>query len=749
MLRLLVNSTIDKGDGKMNSKNSLLKLGMASLAFCLLLAAFLTGCGGSNSSGSAAPAVNAAGITLPTTYTVQGKIVSEGSTQTPIGSLTVRLLLQDSATGVLNDTGKRYVTESSGEFSFVNLARGIYVVKVEGNASYFESSKLLVINELNTSSNVDFQSLAMTAKSQFVPGNYTLVGKVVEESATAAPIPNAKVNLFVQKNDSLEDTGKSAMSLISGEFIFTGLATGTYVLKVDANSAYLAGSRLALINATSDLATIDVGNLVLVKQPVTDPLIKTLDLRARLVETVSRTPLAIAIVSLDSGQSTVADGFGYFTLNGIASGTRRLSVYQPGSASFTVSIEVRASTNPNADSIVVNNTNYPINVGTRTVDLEKYGYDIPVTLDLHPSGVLEGTVKKFALDGYGLPTSLLEPYGGFEFDLWIVFPDKTSERFGSVVAKNDGSWRVDQLPPFEDNSALWYAVAANTAVEVKQADSGNVSVFSNQSSKWVGRNPVLASAYKVQSLQTTVMNFNIPSFEYSIYPPGTVKPVEVAELSTDSGASYIKDIPGCDIDSDLYLRWTGPGTTSVVIFSVEAAYSEKTPTAVTKTFTLKPDELSSTFVHLEKFKPINLPLSYGRYTWRMLVNDPLWGNIQIPSDSHLLTIRPSNRELSPPNDFVQEISPATYTVTFIAPTDPEASQAVLELYRNVAGTWVKQGTGETTSSSAPSAPSSKAVFSLTYPEGGNPNPGSYRWRVGYFYPGGPPMFSEYAYLTFQ
>jgi len=738
MLKKFTNSTNYKGDGKMNSKNSILRLGIAALMLCLLAATFITGCGGANSSGgsTANPTQPSTNGTLPTSYAITGKLVTDGTTQTPIGSITIKLFSQNISTNALVDTNKQYISLTSGEFSFSGLAKGTYVIKAEGNANYYESSKLLIISDANTVANIETGNMVMAARTSFVPGTYTLTGKVVSDGQSATPIPGIVVELLVHSTTGVQNTGRTSTSLSSGEYIFTGLSTGTYVLQVASSTKYQASSKLAIISTSSSVSSVDAGNLILIAQPTSDPGIATLDLKGRLVDSTG-TPLSIAVVSLDSGQSTVSDGLGIFQLFNIEAGIRQLFVSKPGVASDTVSFEVVGTVPPNATAIKFNSNTYNVNSGARMVDLTtSTANDISVEPNLHGSGILMGTVKRFVMDESGYMTK--QEGLSYEFDLWQVYPDSTARRFGSVVSKSDGSWMVDNLPPFEDNSALWFAVPINTSVSVQQGNAGNVAVFENSSAIWANRDPVLAYGYKVQAKETTVMDFTLPTFLFS-NSTGSVNPISDAGFAATAAGAATANYEA-SIGDDMYAKWTGPGTSTVVTFEFNRAYKQTTPTPIQLSFPIT--NTSATAAHVQVMKPLAIGLDYGRYTWRTLVNDPSVSGLTISSSNALLTVRPSNTEVSPQNGTVYAIPVATHTVTFVAPTDADATQTVLEFYQVVGGTRVLIGR-----SNEPTL-TTQAVFNLTWP-GNSPAAGSYEWRVGYFYPDGPPMYSQYTSLTFQ
>ncbi|MBU1107307.1 MAG: T9SS type A sorting domain-containing protein [Candidatus Riflebacteria bacterium] len=563
--------------------------------------------------------------------------------------------------------------------------------------------------------------------NSLAPGQFNLIGKVVVDGSN--PIGSISVKLFVQDSTtgSIVDSGRANTTLTSGEFNFNNLSTGTYILKIEESDKYLESSKLAIISGGAQV-TVDSGSLNLFAKSTLDPAVPTIDLRARITSSLSQTGASVADITLDSGQRTVSDGFGIFTLKNIERGTRRMTIEQPGFSPYTISFVVEGDTPPNAEQILINNTAYPVNSGARTVDLVIYAYDIQVNPNLHTSGALMGTVKKYIIVN-GAITPNLEAMGNYEFALWQVFPNNTARSFGSVMSKADGTWRVDQLPPFEDNGAAWFAVPVNTIVQIIQADSGNVIVFSSTDPVWIGREAVLAYGYKVAAGQTTIMDFTVPTFA-TAPTANTVAVITDAKLATD-GVTFNFDVEAALL-ADLYARWTGPGTSTVATLEFNRAYTGATTQTISKSFNLT--DTSATFVHNFNFKPSDLGLDYGRYTWKILANDPAQPNKPTFSASKLITIRPSNTEVTPREGTTIAINAdAAYVYSFTVPVDPDAKTYAFELY--TAGNVLvasKIGTG-------PNFETPLAGIAA----------GNYHWQVTYSYNDGPPMRSEVTNITFQ
>jgi len=961
MLSKLVNFTNRKGDGKMNSKNSLLKLGMASLAFCLLLTAFLTGCGGSNSSGSAtnAAAVNADGQTLPTTYSIRGKLVSDQTTQAPAAGVNIKLLAQDVVTSKFVDTGKSVVTLTSGEYSFTNLVRGIYVLSAQANASFQESQMLVIIDASNAEANVvtdnmitvpvgtptsgevtlkgktvsdatganpiggltitvskmdsagswqlvtdkvaqtltsgefifqgmkagtykldisgvvggvnkynatsklaiistsnslteldlgnvvilpfgntltgeitlkgkivtdstgltsisglivklsvleatgnwkliadkvamslsngefAFTSLkagtykldidgvvdginkytatsklaiiSTTVTTEFDAGNIivlpfgsiptgdmTVKGKMVADSTGETPVGDLIVKLSIMDLDGTwKSTGKSAVTLSSGEFVFSQLETGNYKLDTDgiigANHKYSALSKLVIVSSINNQTEIDAGNIVLTPVPNPITTIPTINLKGRVIDILASSPLSVALVSVDTGQSTVTDGFGMFELRNIEVGTRRLIITKQSMSSYTVSFEGKDT--PTFTGIVLNNTQYPIiSEADHTVDLFAQGLDFKITLLQHMSGSLMGTVKKFKIED-GVVSYKTEAKSKYEFELWQVFPDKSTARHSSVQSDEDGEWKMDNLPPYEDNSALWYAVAPGSLATVQQGQTGNVVAFTNTASEWAGRSPILANGYKIQAGQTTVMDFILPSFLYYTYATN-VKPVEDAAFAAISTAIFPDDYASDHLTTPLkkvYFSWTPTAASQTLTLEFSRAYKTTDTSVIQQMF---PSEFGKT--NTKSFLSSSIGLDFGRFAWRTVVYDSKAPAVPIPSMSHLYTVIPSSEDLTPSSGTVIiQSTVASYTVTFMAPNDEDATGITMELYHVPT-----PNTYHLIANPAAKDISKSAVWSIEFPNG-KPGAGDYQWRAIYYYSDGPRMTSEFAPIKFQ
>jgi hypothetical protein len=192
---------------------------------------------------------------------------------------------------------------------------------------------------------------------------------------------------------------------------------------------------------------------------------------------------------------------------------------------------------------------------------------------------------------------------------------------------------------------------------------------------------------------------------------------------------------------DLNFAFTGPGTSSEVILEFTRLYKNPEIPTIIKSF--KITDTASDAIHSFEFKPSTIGLDYGRFSWRTIAIDPNVESGQAISDSHLMTVRPSATELSPSTGDTVKILNATYTVTFAAPSDPEATDAVMRLY------YVDPVSGDDQEIGHADVPeiTEKAVFHLTWGKS-SPLAGNYKWKVTYFYSDGPPMESETVEFKF-
>lgn len=234
MLKKFINSTNDKGDGKMNSKNSLLRLGIIASMLCLITATFITGCGGSNPTGAtadtaASPSSTATSSNLPAqatgTVTIQGSII-DTSTGTSVNNTTAKLIVSAKLIGT--DRTTSVAATDNKAYSIRNLFQGFYLVTISDSAGIYETRSEIVDLTNATTQRFDFSLLPNVIA--VAPSSVNFFGKIID-SLNKTPVMAAVLTI------TNKDTKQSyqASTLVNGEFSFIGISSGTYSILVEKN----------------------------------------------------------------------------------------------------------------------------------------------------------------------------------------------------------------------------------------------------------------------------------------------------------------------------------------------------------------------------------------------------------------------------------------------------------------------------------------------------------------------------------
>lgn len=627
-------------------------------------------------------------------------------------------------------------------------------------ATMFGLFALVVAILAGCSSNPSGPSATATQAAQATSGTTTTAtptvyieirGKIVNEAQKS--VGSVRVDLLNSSRAVVAQT----TSLLSGEYFFTNLPAGLYIASASRDGYERSD---ILIDAKSTAGVIVAGDITLVpSSPTGVPLV---DLSGTLLSASNNDPLNTAQVSLDSGQSTITDLAGGFTLRNAASGTRSITISQPGMASRTLYIEVR-DTDGNfnhADSVeffgsvisvVASGTRWVANLG-----------NIENLYTLHDSGILIGNISRYTLatdsSGVYYAAEPLVPAPGFAFDLWVQNPDQTWGVWRTDIrADANGTWKVDHIPPYSDNSYAWAAVATGSTVvttAVGQTTAVNNAFTNNINTAFIGRSPVFGLGYRVYSGQTTVFNFTIPSFVFLPTAAGTTNPQSVSSSPTSlrlelAAAPGVLAAGPFALTDNLVLKWASVGTTTSYRISIQSAFAGSTATSTT--IAVPTDGISTTVGAscTYSFNAVSAALGgFGRYVWRVGAVDPVTGAV-FYSQSQSIDFRPSTSDLSPANNSVVSIpanrsNPAaatdTYAVNFVWPIDSQANQAIMELY-DPAGLLVPRSSGVTPSQTLGGE---TAVWMR-----GTPAVGNYTWRVIYMYPDGTSLRSDFMTLGFQ
>ncbi|GAB4272346.1 MAG: hypothetical protein Kow0029_10920 [Candidatus Rifleibacteriota bacterium] len=571
-----------------------------------------------------------------------------------------------------------------------------------------------------------------------IAGSFNILGQVVTENQK--PVAGLNVSLYItdsQTGAKIATPVKTMTSLSTGEFTFRNIATGTYIVEVSGSLDYYDSSKLAIVENETN---VNIGALVVTAKPV-DPTIPTLNLTARVVDPLSGNPFSVADISVDTGQATVSDYNGVFTLPSLASGVRTLKVSQPGLASYSLVFEVLGNTGSNlATAIKFNNVTYAVNSGANTVNMLIYGKNLEVNPNLHASAVLMGTVKKFVLNEFGDPTNLLEPYPYFEFELWQIDLGKgLTRKFDSIISGPDGTWRRDQLPPYEDNSFHWFATPPGTSVTVTTDGGGGTTVvFNNPNWPASAGEAVLTFGYIVSGGQTTVMDFTVPSVIYRRPAGSTITPITDARLSVDGGVTYATNADALS-NGNLDIQWTQPDTATKVAFEVYKLNSSSLVPDYSKAFNI--NGIINT-VNNQTLSITSTNLGIGRYQYAMRTYDPATPTYSLVSTKATLNIMPANTTFIPANGTnITVQTAASYTVDFTVPYDSSAKSAVLEIY-TPANTLIGTSQNFTVSDN-------KATFNYEFPANTPAAANGYTWKVKFIYHDGVTIYTDTGTINFN
>ena len=341
-------------------------------------------------------------------------------------------------------------------------------------------------------------TLTNTASNPLTPPagakTVSISGKLVNNTGMA--LPNKLVKLYYSNNGVETYTGSQFTTTGDGSYVFSGLATGVYILKVsDPDNSYFDTSILAdaSLNSVTDAS-------VTMFDKVVTPAVPTANLKGILISALPKDAISTAQITADTGQATVTTAGGAFFLPNLASGTRTLTIEKFGLASTVISLEVQStlSTNKTADRIVYNGNSFL--PSGHTIDIGK----ITALYALHNNGMLIGTAMYYATNPDGSPNAKKYPAGGFWFELWVRGPTGPT-KWGTVVTNSDGTWQKSNVPPNSDNSFEWLALATGTTPVATTDGSGNV-LFTYTNPLWT--DPVLTRGFRVKSGKTTVLDFD-------------------------------------------------------------------------------------------------------------------------------------------------------------------------------------------------------------------------------------------------
>ncbi len=215
-----------KGDGNMNSKNSLLKLVFTSLTCLLVMTACLTGCGGANPSGSDTATPVTPPSVLPSLATGTAQLIGslrDSSTGNLINNANASIVVKAQLIGTSNVETYDASTSNNQAFAFNKLVKGgYYLIIASDTAGIFELKSEIV--ELNTNTRLD---ITLTPVSLPAPGTNLNFFGTVKNALNQAPVMAATIKVVNNASQTYQTT-----SLLTGQFSIPNLAPGTYIITI-------------------------------------------------------------------------------------------------------------------------------------------------------------------------------------------------------------------------------------------------------------------------------------------------------------------------------------------------------------------------------------------------------------------------------------------------------------------------------------------------------------------------------------
>lgn len=218
MLKKFNNSKNDKGDGKMNSKNSLLRTVVALAGIFLIGITLLTGCGGANSTSGAgvdlssnAAGSNASGTAAISYGAIEGKVVSLGS------SITVEnipIILEQNSKII---TSTKTIT--AGVFYFDKIPYGRYILKLEASNDYAQTAALVNLNSPVASGT----ELTLVSSLKIADIPTTNISGVFVAALDKTGLSVAQLTL---------DNGYKTVTDVFGNFLLPNVASGARSLEI-------------------------------------------------------------------------------------------------------------------------------------------------------------------------------------------------------------------------------------------------------------------------------------------------------------------------------------------------------------------------------------------------------------------------------------------------------------------------------------------------------------------------------------
>lgn len=248
-------SSAPKGERGMKEKYSMFKFVFASMAFCLLAIALITGCGEANNpAGPQADAVNAA-VTGSTT--LNGLLI-DLTTQTLVSSKKADIYVTIERIGT---TFKQTIAAVENRaFTFFELPAGQYMITVEDKGGAYDPSNPL-IQEL--SGDKVALAIPLSPKSGTTTSTPLNLYARILDASLRSPIMYATVDVTIE---NIANLTFQATSLYDGQFSLLGLASGTYKIKIS-KDGYVETEKTLIISdkimfGSQEISTANLTNFI-------------------------------------------------------------------------------------------------------------------------------------------------------------------------------------------------------------------------------------------------------------------------------------------------------------------------------------------------------------------------------------------------------------------------------------------------------------------------------------------------------
>lgn len=208
-------STAPKGERGMKEKYSTFRFVFASMAFCLLAIALITGCGEANNpAGPQTPAAtgNSAQDISTTTGTVTGKVTNPSGVGT-VGDIPVNLYQNTTRIATTK-------TLTTGDYYFEKLPAGMYILRVEKTGDYSESATYI---NVSTGANIEAPELQLVSTLQLTDVPTTNVIGTLTAALDGTGLSVVQLIL---------DSGYRTVTDVHGNFTLPNVAVGTRKLSV-------------------------------------------------------------------------------------------------------------------------------------------------------------------------------------------------------------------------------------------------------------------------------------------------------------------------------------------------------------------------------------------------------------------------------------------------------------------------------------------------------------------------------------